>query len=99
MSCKCYANKGESSMSFSYNPTCGKVDEGFLYGCSSQSCRNGKGCSKSEPPDDFIGAISSYSSYIITNIIKSDSGSDMSILWLLVVIMIIVGTFISFSQA
>lgn len=96
MSCKCYANKGESSMSFSYKPTCGKVDEGFLYGCSSESCRNGRGCSKSEPPDDFIGAISSYSS-----ILKSNSGSDTSIIWLLVVIMIIVivGTIISFSQA
>ena len=99
MSCKCYANKGESSMSFSYKPTCGKVDEGFLYGCSSESCRNGRGCSKSEPPDDFIGAISSYSSYVAENILNSDSGSDMSILWLLVVIMIIVGTIISFSQA
>jgi hypothetical protein len=82
-------------MSFSYKPTCGKVDEGFLYGCSSESCRNGRGCSKSEPPDDFIGAISSYSSYVAENIVKS----DMSILWLLVVIMIIVGTIISFSQA
>ena len=93
MSCKCYANKGESSMSFSYNPTCGKVNEGFLYGCSSQSCRNGKGCSKTEPPDDFIGAVSSY----IAN--QMAVSTDGPLLYIIIVFMVIATTILSMTGA
>jgi len=83
-------------MSFSYNPTCGKVNEGFLYGCSSQSCRNGKGCSQSEPPDDFIGAISSSSSYILNSITDS---TNVPILYIIIVFMVIATTILTMSGA
>ena len=88
-------------MSFSYKPTCGKLSEGFIYGCSSQSCRNGRGCSTSEPPDDFRSSTSSSSSYCdgtnCVTIAKSSPGTP--VLWLIVIILIIAGTIISFSQA
>ena len=80
-------------MSFSYNPTCGKVNEGFLYGCSSQSCRNGKGCSKTEPPDDFIGAVSSY----IAN--QMAVSTDVPLLYIIIVFMVIATTILSMTGA
>ena len=101
MSCKCYSDKGQTSMSFSYKPTCGKVQEGFLYGCSTQSCRNGRGCSTSEPPDDFTNTVSSSSSSSYcdgTNCMTIDkSSSETPLLWLIVIILIVFGTIISFS--
>jgi len=84
-------------MSFSYNPTCGKVNEGFLYGCSSQSCRDGKGCSKTEPPDDFIGAIASSSSYILNNIMSTKT--DVPVLYIVIVFMVIATTILTMSGA
>ena len=80
-------------MSFSYKPTCGKVNEGFLYGCSSQSCRNGKGCSQSEPPDDFIGATSSY-------IMNQMTGStNVPVLYIIIVFMVIATTILTMTGA
>jgi hypothetical protein len=82
-------------MSFSYKPTCGKVNEGFLYGCSSQSCRNGKGCSQSEPPDDFIGAKSS--SYILNSSITGSA--NVPVLYIIIVFMVIATTILTMSGA
>ena len=78
MSCRCYANKQKEQ-------TCGNLNNGFLYGCSSVKCNNGMGCPADTDP------------YKTLNFKNSEHKTP--VLWLVVIVLVIIGTIVSISEA
>ena len=78
MSCRCYVNKQKEQ-------TCGILNDGYLYGCTTGKCNDGVGCTSFITPYD-----------------KADTeppAIENPVLWVVIILMIIVSTVVSFSEA
>ena len=78
MSCRCYMNKQKEQ-------TCGKLNNGFLYGCTTEKCNDGVGCTSYIVPYDTVN-------------IKNPS-FETPILWLVIILLVIISTVVTFVEA
>jgi len=78
MSCKCYVNKQKEQ-------TCGTLENGYLYGCTTGKCNDGVGCTSFIAPYETVNT----ESPVI----------EQPVLWVIVILMVIISTVVSFSEA
>ena len=78
MSCRCYINKQKQ-------PTCGKLNNGFLYGCTTEKCNDGVGCTSYIAPYDTVNT--------------KDPSFETPILWLVIILLVIISTVVTFTEA
>ena len=78
MSCRCYMYKQKEQ-------TCGKLNNGFLYGCTTEKCNDGVGCTSYIAPYDTVNT--------------KDPSFETPILWLVIILLVIISTVVTFTEA
>ena len=78
MSCRCYMNKQKEQ-------TCGKLNNGFLYGCTSEKCNEGVGCTSYIDPYETVNT--------------EPSILHIDLIWIIIILLVIISTVVSILEA
>jgi len=78
MNCQCYVNKKQKQ-------TCGVLNDGYLYKCSTENCNYGLGCTSYIDPYDTVD--------------PDNSIFEPPMIYLIIIVMLILGAVLSFSEA